>query len=353
MTTITNPKPRTQNLALPIVLVVLVIVGMAAWIVQLTQGFGMLGIGQEIVWGLYIAAFFLLLGTGCALLLFTAGGDLGLLPRLQPHRRTLLAFALGMFIAGGLAILMDIGRPARVLNLLFSPQWKSPFIWDFYGLIATVVVTAVYFFARPKGKTLPWIAAIVAALVVIIEGWILGVLAARPLWHGGLVPVLFFLEALISGAAFVVLVLGEGQPWARKSLAWLLVVFGVVTLVDAAALLFSGPTGAREAMGLLFSGSLAASFWAQMLLGIGLPIILLAGLPANRGAALSAAVLAILGVLFSKLNLMTAGQATPLMGPAASYTPGLVEVGGVLGVVALALLIGTLGPRLIRAKAQE
>ena len=351
MTTIANTKSRSQNMAWLVVLTVLVIAGILAWIVQLTQGFDVVGIGHEVIWGIYIAAFFLLLGMGCALVLFTVAGDLGLLPGLQSQRRTLLTFAIGMFVAGGIAILMDIGRPARVLNLLFSPQWKSPFIWDFFGLAITIVVTAVYWFAQPKGKALSWAVGCMAVLVITIEGWILGVLASRPLWHGGLTPVIFFLEALTAGCAFLMVIPGETQGWARKVLASLLIITGLVTLVDVVALSFSGTTAAQEAMNLMLNGNLAVLFWAQILLGIVLPVILLMTAPTIRLAGVSAAAFAILGVLLSKLSLLIAGQAIPLLGPAEVYKPTLVELVGVLGVLSLALLLGYLGLRYTSAKA--
>lgn len=351
MTTLT--KSRSKYLAWPIALSVLVVVGIYAWIVQLTRGFEVLGTGHQIVWGIYIAVFFLLLGTGCALVLVTASGDLGLLPGVQPWRRKLLASAIGMFVAGGIAILMDIGRPERVLNLILSPQWKSPFIWDFIGLAATLVTTAVYLIAKPKGRVLPWIAGIVAVLVIIIEGWILGVLASRPLWHGGLTPVLFFLEAMAAGCALLILLPDERLEWPRKALTYLLSLIGLVMLVDAVALLFSGSTAAQESLKVMLSGNLAAMFWAQILLGIVLPVVLLVVASAVRPAVVTAAVLAIIGVLLSKLTLLVAGQAIPLLGPAESYLPTLVELGCVLGVVALALLLGILGQRLFSDKAKK
>ena len=310
----------------------------------------MIGVGEVVVWGIYIAAFFLLLGTGCGIVLFAVAGDLSFLPGIQAHRRLLLISALGMFIAGGITILMDIGRPARVLNLLFSSQFNSPFIWDFYGLAAMVVVTVVYLIVNPKGKVLPWVSGIVSLLVIVIEGWILGVLAARPLWHGGLMPILFLLEALTAASAFLFLALGNNLPWVKKVFVWFLVIFGLVTLVDMVAVLYSGSTAAQEGMNLLVSGNLAPYFWAQILLGIVLPVILLMTLPANRLAGICAAVLAILGVLLAKINVLTAGQAIPVFGPASSYLPTLVEFGGVLGMFALAILLGSLGHRIFPDK---
>ena len=47
---------------------VLAIAGIGAWIYQLGQGMQITGLNQQIVWGLYIAAFFTAVGAGAALL---------------------------------------------------------------------------------------------------------------------------------------------------------------------------------------------------------------------------------------------------------------------------------------------
>lgn len=343
-------KQKTVGLPWLLGLGVLAIFGFVAWTVQLTQGFDVIGVDQVVVWGVYIAAFFFLLSTGCGLVLFAAAGDLGFLAGLKPHRWLLVTSALGMFIAGGILILMDIGRPVRVLNLLFSPQSKSPFIWDFYGLTIMIILTAVFLLANPKGKVLPWAAAITSLSIILIEGGILGVLAARPFWHGGMMPILFLLEALVAASGFLYLALRENLPWVKKTLTGFLALLGLVILIDAVAVLYSGPTAAQDGMKLLVGGNLAPYFWTQVLLGIILPMILLITVPASRWAAIIAAGLAILGVLIAKLNTLTAGQAFPLIGPAGSYQVSLVEWGGVLGMLALAILLGYLGQRIFAFK---
>lgn len=350
MTTVT--KPKSQNLTWPIALALLVTAGVFSWVIQLTRGYDVIGTSPQVVWGIYIAAFFLLIGAGSALVIITAAGDLKLLPGVSSQRRTLLAFALGAFIAGGFAILMDIGRPARVLNLLLSANWKSPFIWDFFSLAAIVGVTLVYLYTQPNGKALPILSALVATLIIFIEGWILGVLASRSIWYGGLSPVLFFVEALAAGVACLLLISNAAQGWTRKALASLLIVAGLITLVDAVALMFSGSTTAQAAMSLMISGNLAVWFWTQVLIGIVVPVILLFGARSSTIAAKAAAILAILGLLLSKLNLLIAGQAIPLQGPAESYIPTPVELGGVLGVLAFALLIGHIVRRVLPDKAE-
>ena len=86
-------KQRTANdLPWLVGLGVLAVIGLAAWLIQLTQGFGVLGVNQSIVWGAYIATFFLLAGTGSGLVIFAALGDLAILPAMKAYRR---AFLLG------------------------------------------------------------------------------------------------------------------------------------------------------------------------------------------------------------------------------------------------------------------
>ncbi len=165
------------------VLAVLVLAGIAAWIVQLTQGISITGIGQVIVWGIYIAAFFILAGVASGALLLASLGDLNVFPGLAQHRRDLLTAALAAYISAGVVILMDIGHPERVLRFLFSPQINSPFVWDFYALALGALLSAVYLFVAPKGRWMAWLAGIVAVGVVIVEGLLVSVTSARPLWH--------------------------------------------------------------------------------------------------------------------------------------------------------------------------
>jgi molybdopterin-containing oxidoreductase family membrane subunit len=118
----TEVKTQQKMNFLPwlIATIVLVAIGAVAWGIQLSKGLGVLGIGQIITWGLYIAAFFTLVGLGSGLLILAVLGDLDVLPGLKAHRRNLLIGSIAAYIAGGIMILMDIGRPERVLNIIFK-----------------------------------------------------------------------------------------------------------------------------------------------------------------------------------------------------------------------------------------
>ena len=350
MTTIAG-KQKTTNLSPWLIgFGVLVVVGIAAWVVQLTQGFAVLGVTATVSWGVYIAAFFTLAGTGSGLIILAAAADLGWRATLQGQRRMLLTAAVGCFIAAGFMILMDIGRPDRVLNMVFLPNFGSMFVWDFYALALSVVLALVYLYLGPVGKWLPWAAGIVAAAVVVVEAWILASSAGTVLWHSSLVPVIFLVEGLVTALALIVLARNKAAAEARL-LAVLLISLVVLSLIELFTLTNAGDPDLVEGVELMLSGSLAVVYWGQLLLGLALPFVLLVWFGANRTAVMAAAVLAIVGVFVAKLVLLVAGQALPFMGAQASYVPSLVELAAVLGMVGLAGLVYLLVNRYLPSKA--
>ncbi len=354
MTTATKARTTTNTTPLLIGFAVLVLIGIAAWAIQLTQGMSVIGTGQSVVWGVYIVSFFLLAGLAGGLVILAAGADLEVVPGLKPYRRGLLLGALACFIASGFMILMDIGQPFRVLNMVFSPNLSSPFEWDFGCLALGVVVAAIYLYVGPQGKLLPVLAALVAALVVVVEGWILSMSAGSPLWHGGMMPAIFFVEALVAASALTLITQSnrDAGRWLVRALLVLLPILVALNLFELAAVNYAGEPEAQAAASLLLTGNLALFFWGELLLGIVIPFALLAWFGRDRTMVLTAAVLAILGVFVAKYVVLVAGQAIPFMQSPVAYTPTWVEAAGVIGMAGFAGLLYLLADRFLPAKAQ-
>jgi dimethyl sulfoxide reductase membrane subunit len=333
---------------------VLFVVGLIAWFVQFSHGMDVLGLGQAIVWGVYIATFFLMAGLASGLVILTALGDLDVLPGMKAYRRPLLLGAIASYVAAGFAILMDIGKPDRVLNILFSPNFKSMFVWDFYTLALSVILAAAYLWFGAKNKWLPIVAAIFATAVVVVEGWILSVSAGTPLWQDPLLPIVFFIDGLIAALALVLLVSKqvESAKLLRGILTALLAAIVVFSLIEFVTVSYGGSPDAKAGISLLWGGALTPLYWGALLFGIILPLILLAWAGENQTAVIVAAILAPLGVFMTKVAVLVAGQALPFMRPVATYMPTAVEVGGVIGIVALAGLLFVLGNRYVPMKAQ-
>jgi molybdopterin-containing oxidoreductase family membrane subunit len=351
MATRAKPQQKANDLPWLIGLGVLAVIGIAAWVVQLTQGFATLGLGQAVAWGAYIGAFFLLAGTGSGLVVLAALADLNVIPSLKPQRRVLLIGAIASFVAAGFAILMDIGKPERVFNLLFSPNLSSMFVWDFWALALSIVLAVAYLVVGPKSKPLLVAAALIAAAVVVVEGFILAVTAGRPLWHSAILPVVFLVEAGITASAVVLLLGGDDKAATlRRALAVLLPVALLLSLLELVTVGYGGNPDARAAMNLLTGGALAPLYWGQILLGIVLPFVLLVWAANNRSAVMAAAVLAFIGVFAAKFVLLVAGQALPFMGAPATYMPTLIELAGLVGMLGLAAFLFVLGKRYLPAR---
>ncbi len=88
------------------------------------------------------------------------------------------------------------------------------------------------------------------------------------------------------------------------------------------------------------------------MVGIALLFVLLAWGGRTQGVLSVAGVLAILGVFATKLAVLVAGQALPFMRAPATYAPTAVEVGGVIGIVALAGLLFVLANRYVPIRVQ-
>ncbi len=352
MATASKVEKSTKALPLLIGLAVLVLIGLAAWIVQLSRGFSVIGTGQVIVWGVYIAAFFTLAGLASGLVILAALADFEVIPALKKHRSSLLIGALACYIASGIMIVMDIGKPARVLNMIFSMNTTSPFVWDFLCLAIAVVLAAIALFVGPKAKWLSVLAAIAAGAVAVVEGWILSMSAGSTLWHGGILPAVFLTEGFLLAIGIVLITVKDeaATNWLKRAMLVLLPVVFLLNLFETAAVLYAGEPDAQAATNLMFKSPL---FWIQMVLGVIVPFLLLVLTKKNRTIEIVAAVLVVLGVFVGKWALLYAGQALPYLRPEAVYNPTIVEFAGLIGILGLAGLLFVLGQQFIHPKAAE
>ena len=353
MSTTTLKKGARTNISIwMVILVIFVVLGIAAWIFQLTQGLSSTGINQAVVWGIYIGTFFLLAGTASGFLFLASLGNLVFIPGLDKYRPGLLIGAVCTYIAAGIIILMDIGHPERVYQFLTSPQFNSPFVWDFYALALGTIAALAFLFLNPKEKWMGWIAGIVSLVVVVAEGLLLSVTGSRPLWDSALTPVVFVVEAVITSIAFLYVAISDEKvnQWLASVLRVFLPILLVLTFVEVITVMVGGEANAKEAMRLLLTGNLALLFWGQIAVGIVLPMVIFALKGSGRILTISAAILAILGILVAKLNLLVAGQAYPMFEKPIFYSPSWVEISAVIGVVAFAILLFALGRRVFPSK---
>ena len=339
-TTVTMKKDNTVLVAA----IILAVVGIGAWVYQLTAGMQVTGLGNQIVWGLYIAAFFTAVGTGAGLLVLTGVSEyVPVIPSEKRVRTLYLSFS--SLVVGGLLITLDVGNPVQIWRIVTAFKFSSMMTWDFWLLAIAAVVVLVYLLAARGNKVQKvWgmLGILAGMVVVIVEGWMLSAQAAHPMWGSGLTVLTFLLGAGIAGISVALL----GDMTNEKLLGWLKVALGL-SLLFAVVEVLTGLVGGEEEISLVLTGFAAPAFWLQLVVGLLVPMALLA----RKTSVGLAAILAIFGVLAEKVWMLAAGSAVPWMpGQQGVYSPSWVEIVAVIGMVAIGVLIYRLLPVLFKTE---
>ncbi|MDM8158973.1 polysulfide reductase NrfD [Labilibaculum sp. K2S] len=134
---ILRPMQNHKGLELWIAFLVTVI-SVCAWAyyVQLRDGLGVTGMRDYVSWGLYIANFVFFVAVSLVGMLISSILGLLRIDWITPISRIAEIIAVAFVAVAGLVIIMDMGRPDRVVNVLIHGRFQSPILWDI-----TVVTT--------------------------------------------------------------------------------------------------------------------------------------------------------------------------------------------------------------------
>lgn len=352
----------------------------AAWAME-HHGHVITGMSNRIVWGTpHVFAVFLIVAASGALNVASVASVFGR-ELYKPLSRLsgLLAVAL---LAGGLAVLvLDLGRPDRLIVAMTHYNFKSIFAWNIWlytGFFAVVALYLWLMFERRMNvySSRAGLLAFVWRLVLTTgTGSIFGFLVAREPYNSALLAPLFIAMSFAFGTAAFVLVLIAACRWSgralgealRARLGSLLGVFVAAVLYFVAVhhltALYLARQHALERFLLLDGGVYTLLFWGgQVAIGGLLPLLLVfAPRLRQRAAALPLACAAVIaGGLAQLYVLIIGGQAWPQQmfpgkdvrsaafdGVVAAYAPSLPEVALGVGGVALALAITVVGLRVL------
>ena len=344
----------------------------ASWYME-HHGHYVTGMSNRIVWGTpHVFAVFLIVAASGALNVASIASVFGrALYKPLTRLSGLLAFTL---LAGGLAVLvLDLGRPDRLIVAMTHYNFKSIFAWNIFLYTGFFAIVALYLwtmFERRMGgrsKDAGMLAFIWRLVLTTGTGSIFGFLVAREPFNSALLAPLFIVMSFAFGLAVFVLVLmaacrGTGRVLGAAMLGRLGNLLGVFVaavlyfvLVYHLTNLYMTRQHDVERFLLLDGGIYTALFWiGHVLVGGIVPLVLLFS-PATRGvprAIAGAAACVILGGLAQVYVLIIGGQAYPqeifpdkdvsstfFDGVIAPYAPSLPEVALGVGGVALALTL--------------
>ena len=341
------------------------------------------GMNNQIVWGLpHVFAIFLIVAASGALNVASIGSVFGK-TAYKPMARVsgLLAIAL---LLGGLAVLvLDLGRPDRLVVAMTNYNFKSIFAWNILLYNGFIGIVGVYIYLQmernvPKVllKSVGIFAFVWRLLLTTGTGSIFGWLVAREAYDAAIMAPMFIAMSLSFGLAFFILVSLTvngltGRPFGGALLARLgrlLAIFAAAvlyfTIVQHLTGLYASEHHAYERYILMDGGVYTQLFWVgHVLLGNLLPMFLLfhPAMSSKRPAIILASLMIIVGGIAQLYVIVIGGQSFPLMlfpgyevqnslndGGFGVYSPSLPELLLGLGGVAIALAMTVFGMKVLK-----
>jgi Ni/Fe-hydrogenase subunit HybB-like protein len=364
------------------ILALITVAGLGAFWYMEHNGHWVTGMNNEVVWGMpHVFAVFLIVAASGALNVASISSVFSK-SAYKPLARLsgLLALAL---LAGGLMVLvLDLGRPDRLIVAMTYYNFKSIFAWNIYlytGFFAIVIIYMWMMMERKMNKYTK--AAGTAAFVWRLAlttgtGSIFGFIVARQFYDSALYAPLFIIMSFSFGLAIFILMLmaiysGTGRPLGDAILFRLKNLLGVFIAAVLLLVIIFFLTGlyATEHHGvvsfILNGDSIYTKlFWVvQIIMGSLVPLALLYNPVTGTSRAWIAisSILVILGGMAQIFIIIIGGQAFPLElfpgmevsssftdGVVASYSPSLPEFLLGLSGMSVALIIVTLALKVLQ-----
>lgn len=226
---------------------------------------------------------------------------------------------------------------------------------------ATLVIfgTVAWVFRARDERAEPILLAIAAVTLSTMHQSSLGSLyllmpnMLAPQWWSQVMPISFFLSSIVAGTALVILIaMWIGRAWQRPFPIAQLASVGQITFWALVVYLGFrlGDMALRGQLAGAFSGRLGLAFAVEILLGGVVPLVLLsrAGLRTRPGVLLIASLLAVLGVVYNRTNVVIFAMDIRGRMPwvsAEPYAPSFVEWAISIGLIAATVFLFGLGAR--------
>lgn len=352
--------------------------GLIAWSIQLSQGLGTTGLNVPVYWGVYITNFVFFIGISHAGTLISA------ILRLchAEWRRSITRAAevitvLVLFFGVG-SIIMDLGRPDRMLNVLRTPNFRSPLLWDVCSISVYLIASTIYlylplipdiallrdragrFHAFYRALALGWqgtdrqhkllnrAIAVMAVLVIPIAvsvhtvvSWVFA-MTVQPMWHSAIFGPYFVVGAIFSGIAAIIIAMAlirriyfldaYLKPVHFNHLGLLLLVMALLwfyfTFAEYLTTFYGNEPTHLTVFYSKLTGRFALPFWVMVVTCFVIPVAILSRARTRtvRGTVI-ASISIQMGMWLERFTIVVPTLAEPrLPWPKGSYTPTLIEI---------------------------
>lgn len=361
---------------------VVILAGLLSMFYMEHNGHWVTGMNNAVVWGTpHVFAIFLIVAASGALNVASIGSVFG--KKMYKPLAPLSAVLAVALLLGGLTVLvLDLGRPDRLIVAMTNYNFKSIFAWNIILYNGFLAIVAIYLWMMlekrfNKYSSSVGVFAFVWRLILTTgTGSIFGFLVARQAYDAALLAPMFIVMSFSFGLAVFLLVTMAAYKWTERPLGDYVVrrlknllgvfVAGVLyfVLVYHLTNLYATEHHGVEKFILSEGGIYTTLFWVgQILLGSLAPLAILyhPSTGNSRTWIGLASVLVILGGIAQLYVLLIGGQAYPLVmfpgyevassfgdGVVASYAPSMPEI--ILGVsgLAIALALVTVAVKALR-----
>lgn len=364
------------------VLAAIIAIGLASAYYVEHEGHYITGMNNQIVWGLpHIFAIFLIVAASGILNIASIGTVFGK-QAYKPLGRLSGLMAM-TFLIGGLAILvLDLGRPDRLVVAMTTYNFKSIFSWNIYlynGFLLIVGIYLWFMMERRMQQYYPYagfVAFVWRLILTTGTGSIFGFLVAREAYDTAVLAPLFVLLSFSLGMALFLIYLivafqSTGRPLGDVLLQRMKNLLGVFiasvfyfVVIYHLTNLYITQQHAFEAFILLNGGIYTFLFWVgYIIVGTAAPLAVIyhPTFGKTRHAVIIGSALTLLGGVSLLYVIIIGGQAFPLEifpgkeviestffdGVVASYTPSLWEFLLGMAGLSIALIATVLGTRIL------
>ena len=345
--------------------------GFLLYLRQLSYGLGITGMSRDVTWGLYIAQFTFLVGVA-------ASAVMVVLPYyLHDYKAFGRITILGEFLAISavtmcmLFVFVDMGQPARALNVLLYPTPNSIMFWDFVSLggylLLNAVIALVTLGAERRRVAPPaWIKPVIllsipwAISIHTVTAFLYSGLPGRSFWLTAILAPRFLASAFAAGPALLILLCMimrrmkafDPGPEAVRKLA-VIVTYAMILnvfflLMEVFTAFYSQIPEHTEHFRYMFVGleghrALVGWEWASVLLAAAsLVLLIVPRLRRNEKVLAAACVVTFLSLWIDKgVCLVVCGFIPSPLGAVTEYAPTLPELGITLAIWAIGCLMVT------------
>ena len=351
-------------------LVALIAACFCVYLYQLFNGLGVTGMSRDVSWGLYISQFTYLVGVAASAVMLV-------LPTYFHHYqkfKIMIIFGEFMAIAAVimccLFIVVDLGQPQRMMNVLLHPTPNSVMFYDMIVLIGYLLLNCIIGWvtleaarndvAPPKWiKVLIYISIIWAFSIHTVTGFLYAGIPGRHYWLTAIMAARFLASAFCSGPAILLLLLlvvrrvtgFEPGREAMKTLSTIITYAMCVNvffyLLEIFTAFYSGIPGHQHSILYLFVGHDGHMAWinswmwtAVVFAALSLLMLIPPALRYNEKILPWALILLVIASWIDKsLGLLIGGFVPNMFETVTEYTPTVPEILIALGVYGLGGII--------------